>query len=121
MDVPDRIAIGGPDIRIGGRRSTPLIMAMHELATNALKYGALSVDGGRVTVGWRIEEVSDVPRLHIEWREHGGPAVTTPDKKGFGSQLVERGLAMELGGTAEIAFRPEGVVCEIAVPLEDPH
>jgi two-component system CheB/CheR fusion protein len=67
-------------------------MAMHELATNALKYGALSVDGGRVTVGWRVEEVSDVRGLHIEWRELGGPAVTPPDKRGFGSQLVERGL-----------------------------
>jgi two-component sensor histidine kinase len=118
-DVPGRIMIlGSSDARIGGRGSTPLIMAMHELATNAVKYGALSVDAGRVTVSWRIEEVSGVRHLHIEWRELGGPSVTPPEKRGFGSRLVERGLAMELGGKARITFRPEGVVCEITAPLE---
>ena len=116
-DAPDRIAISGPEIRIGGRRSTSLTMAMHELATNALKYGALSVDAGRVTVSWRVEEVSGIRRLQIEWRERGGPPVTPPEKRGFGSRLVERGLAMELGGKAEIAFKPEGIVCEITAPI----
>jgi len=120
-DVPDRITISGPEVRIGGRKSTPLIMAMHELATNAVKYGALSVDAGRVTVGWRFEDVSGIRRLHIEWRERGGPCVTPPEKRGFGSRLVERGLAMELGGEAKIAFRPEGVVCEITASLEGTH
>lgn len=117
-DGPARIAISGPEVRIDSHSSTPLIMAMHELATNALKYGALSVGAGRVTVDWRVEEVSGTRRLHIEWREQGGPLVTPPEKKGFGSRLVERGLAAELGGKAEIAFRPEGVVCEITASLE---
>jgi two-component sensor histidine kinase len=120
-DAPDRIAISGPEIRIDGRRSTSLTMAMHELATNALKYGALSVDAGRVTVSWRVEEVSDIRRLQIEWRERGGPPVTPPEKRGFGSRLIERGLAMELGGKAKIAFRPGGIVCEITASLEGNH
>jgi transposase-like protein len=75
----------------------------------------------RVTVCWRVEDVVRARRLHIEWRESGGPAVTPPEKRGFGSRLVERGLAMELSGKAEIAFRPEGVVCEITASLEGSH
>jgi len=117
-DGPHRIEISGPKVWIGGRRSTSLTMAMHELATNAVKYGALSVDAGRVTVCWRVESVSGTDRLHIEWRERGGPLVTPPERRGFGSRLVERGLAMELGGKAEITFKPEGVVCEITASLE---
>ena len=119
-DAPDRIAISGPEAWIGGRRSTSLTMALHELATNALKYGALSVDAGRVTVRWRFEKAPGVGRLHIEWREQGGPPVTPPKPKqrGFGSRLIERGLAMELGGKAQIVFEPEGVVCEITASLE---
>lgn len=74
-------------------------MAVHELATNALKYGALSVDAGRVAVGWEVEPVSSgINRLTIEWREHGGPPVTPPKRRGFGSGLVERGLATALQG-----------------------
>ena len=117
-DAPDRIAISGPETWISGRRSTSLTMALHELATNALKYGALSVGAGRVTVCWRIEKASGTGRLHIKWRERGGPPVTPPERRGFGSLLVERGLATELGGKAEIAFEPEGVVCGITASLE---
>lgn len=117
-DTPDRIAISGPEVWIDGRRSTSLIMAMHELATNAVKYGALSVDTGRVTVRWRVEGSSGADHLHLEWRERDGPSVTPPKRRGFGSLLVERGLARELGGKAEIAFPPEGVTCEITASLE---
>lgn len=117
-DAPDRVAISGPETWIDGRRGTPLTMAVHELATNALKYGALSVGTGQVTVCWRIEQVSGVGRLCIEWRERGGPPVTLPKQRGFGSRLVERGLAVELGGKADITFEPEGVVCRITALLE---
>ena len=117
-DAPDRIAISGPGAWIDGPRSASLTMAMHELATNAVKYGALSVDGGCVTVCWRIEDTSGVRCLHLEWRERGGPSVKPPKQRGFGSRLIERALAMELRGKAEIAFRPEGVVCEITAFLE---
>ena len=120
-DGSERIAISGPEVRIDGRRSTALTMAVHELATNAVKYGALSVDAGRVAVCWRVEPASGTDRLWIEWREQGGPPVTPPKRRGFGSRLVERGLAMELQGEAEIDFRPEGVVCRITAPLEGTH
>lgn len=117
-DAPDRIAIGGPEVWIGGRKSTSLTMAMHELATNAVKYGALSVDIGRVTICWHVRDVAGAGCLHLEWRECGGPVVTPPKRRGFGSRLVERALAMELGGKAEIIFNPDGVVCEITAFLE---
>ena len=117
-DAPDRIAISGPEVWIDARRSTSLTMAMHELATNAVKYGALSVDTGLVSVCWRVERLCGVDHLHLEWRERGGPSVTPPETRGFGSLLVERGLAQELSGKAEIAFLPEGVVCEITTSLE---
>lgn len=114
---PDRIAIDEPQVWISGRRTTALTMAMHELATNAVKYGALSVGSGRVSVRWHIEEVPGTRQLLIEWREHGGPPVAAPKRRGFGSTLVERGLATELDGHARILFEPEGVVCEIRASL----
>ena len=89
-------------------------MAMHELATNAVKYGALSNDKGRVDVAWRI----DAGQLRIEWRESGGPPVSPPTRRGFGSRLVERGLAGELGGSAVMHFNPEGLFCVINAPLD---
>jgi len=117
-DAPDRIAISGPETWVDGRRTASLIMALHELATNAVTYGALSTDGGRVTVDWQVEDAPGVRHLHLEWRERGGPPVTPPERRGFGSRLVERGLATELGGKAEIAFRPDGIVCVITASLE---
>jgi two-component sensor histidine kinase len=89
-------------------------MAMHELATNAVKYGALSNETGRVEVRWTAEN----ERLRIEWRESGGPPVTQPTRRGFGSRLVERGLAGEMGGSAQLIFEPQGVVCVIEAPLD---
>lgn len=117
-DSPDRISATGPEVWLKGSRTT-LTMAMHELATNAVKYGALSVGSGRVAVRWRIEDAAGGKELLIEWREQGGPPVTSPERRGFGSVLVERGLAAELRGTARIFFQPEGVVCEIRASLED--
>jgi two-component sensor histidine kinase len=88
-------------------------MAVHELCTNAVKYGALSNDAGRVEVVWRIED----GRLRLTWRERGGPPVFPPTRRGFGSRLLEAGLAAELGGSVELAFEPEGLVCRIDAPL----
>ena len=118
-DSPDCISAAGPEVWLSGTRTTTLTMAMHELATNAVKYGALSVGSGRVVVRWHIEEAAGGKQLLIEWREQGGPPVTPPERRGFGSVLVERGLAAELRGTAEISFQPEGVVCEIRASLEE--
>ncbi len=115
--LPDRIVISGPEVWIAGRMTTTLLMALHELATNAVKYGALSVDTGRLAVGWSVE-AAPVSRLHLVWRERGGPQVTPPKRRGFGSRLIERSLATELAGSARIGFEPEGVVCEISASLE---
>ncbi len=111
---PDRFTANGPVVRLSPKVALSLSMAMHELATNAVKYGALSNDTGRVDVSWTLID----GRLSIEWRESGGPPVQTPQRRGFGSRLVERGLAGEMGGTAEITFEPSGVVCVIDAPID---
>ena len=88
-------------------------MALHELGTNAAKYGALSVDGGRVSIAWDVEG----DRLRLEWRESGGPPVEAPSRRGFGSRLIERGLEADLDGRAELHFDPAGLRCEIEASL----
>jgi two-component sensor histidine kinase len=88
-------------------------MALHELATNATKYGALSFDGGTVTLAWRL----DGDRFHLRWEEQGGPPVTPPARKGFGSVLIEQVVPAELRGEAQIAYAPTGVVYRIDAPL----
>jgi two-component sensor histidine kinase len=96
-------------------------MILHELATNAVKYGALSNESGRVSITWDVVDVPEddgVQRrcVHLVWREIGGPAVRTPEKKGFGSTLIERALEGN-HGTSRIEFTPTGVVCSLAVTL----
>ncbi|MBP9234615.1 MAG: PAS domain-containing protein [Hyphomonadaceae bacterium] len=111
---PDRFTAKGPVVRLSPKAALSLSMAMHELATNAVKYGALSNDAGRVDVIWGVKD----GRMRIEWRESGGPPVTAPGRRGFGSRLVERGLAGEMGGKADITFEPSGVVCIIDAPTD---
>lgn len=91
-----------------------LVSVGHELATNAAKYGALSVAQGKISISWRLEDgdESTKARLHFRWAEHGSPAVKPLTKKGFGSRLVERLLAAELNGRSTISYNPAGVVCE---------
>ncbi len=113
--------VEGDDVRITARMATTFSMALHELATNATKYGALSVPGGRVAIRWQQEEKpSGFRLLHLHWKETGGPLVVSPEKRGFGSQLVECALAYDLGGTARIDFEPEGIVCTICAMLSKP-
>ena len=88
-------------------------MALHELATNAVKYGALSNGGGRVTIAW---EQSQTNRVKLVWQESGGPEVSPPKQKGFGSHLIERAFAGQLGGS-ELRFSPEGLSCTLEVAL----
>src|SRR5262249_28180215 len=97
-----------------------LAMAFHELATNAAKYGALSVSAGRIQIHWQPVRLADDKRsvLRIEWIEQDGPPVTHPPQRSFGSKLIEGSIAAELGGTARLTFAPEGLHCEIAIPLE---
>lgn len=111
----------GPDVRLMPRIAVALALSVHELATNAVKYGALSAEGGRVRISWEIREgVSSPPSLHFFWEEIGGPPVTPPIKTGFGTKLIERVLAQEIDGSAQIEYRHDGVVFTAAAPLPDP-
>ncbi len=112
-----RFKIGGPPVRLTPRHALAFVMALHELATNAVKYGALSNGKGRVILNWDIIDDSKPDFLWVRWEEIGGPTVTPPQRKGFGSRMIERALAAELGGTAEIDYRPRGVICTVEAPL----
>ncbi|KAB1074269.1 PAS domain-containing protein [Methylobacterium planeticum] len=114
---PGRFAIGGPTIEIGPKAALSLSLMMHELATNAVKYGALSVPEGRVVVDWQIAGGGGEPTLRMAWTEHGGPAVLPPARRGFGSRLIERGLAGAIGGAVALLYEPGGVVCRVEAPL----
>lgn len=115
---PGRVTLKGPDLRISPKMALALAMGVHELATNAVKYGALSVDKGRVEIAWRLDETASPTQLRLEWRERGGPRVGPPKTRGFGARLLERGLAHELGGQVAIRFLPAGVRCEINAPFD---
>jgi two-component sensor histidine kinase len=92
-------------------------MALHELATNAVKYGALSNKSGSIEVSWELQNGIAPPRLTLRWMEAGGPPVVPPHRRGFGSRLIERTLADDLDGQVEIAFPPTGVVCTVSAPV----
>jgi two-component sensor histidine kinase len=92
---------------------------VHEIATNAAKYGALSNDTGTVRLDWQILAETSEPKLRLIWAEDGGPHVTAPVKRGFGSRLIERSARDQLGGEATVDFLPRGVVYTITCSLED--
>jgi two-component sensor histidine kinase len=93
-----------------------LAMALQELVTNAVKYGALSNATGQITITWNVEP-GERSTLELRWVESGGPAVRTPTRRGFGSRLIERSLAQDLGGQVRIDFAPTGVTCTVHAPL----
>ncbi len=109
------IATDGPDLVIAARPAVALALGLHELATNAAKYGALSVEAGSVDLTWRI--LADADRLEILWQEKGGPAVAAPLQKGFGSRLIERWVSADLAADVAVEFLPDGVRCHILAPL----
>jgi PAS domain S-box-containing protein len=112
-----RIAIAGPkDAVLDAHKAMLLAMALHELSTNAIKYGALSNEGGQVSVRWDLVPGDEAQRLKFVWQESGGPPVKPPERKGFGSVLIERALQRELGGV-EYTFDPGGVTCTLELKL----
>jgi PAS domain S-box-containing protein len=113
-----RFELSGPAIRLSPKTALSLSMALHELATNAMKYGALSAPDGRIRVTWDLAPEPGAARLDLAWTERDGPPVTAPTSRGFGSRLIERGLAAELSGSATIDFHPDGVVCRIRALLD---
>lgn len=115
-DQAERFTIAGDDIRLSPKATLALGIALNELATNAVKYGAFSNDAGTISIQWTLDQRTDGRWLCLHWREHGGPEVSPPTRKGFGSRVIEQGLAHELQGKVELTYPPEGVVCAIYVP-----
>ena len=109
----ERFSLSGPDMRVQPKCAVALSMAIHELSTNAIKYGALSADGGRVAIDWNVAG----ERFGMRWQEEGGPPVSAPTRKGFGSIMIERVLAEQLGGGVVIRYDAGGIVCIIDAPL----
>jgi PAS domain S-box-containing protein len=112
-----RTRVEGPPIQLNPNAAVTLHMGFHELATNAMKYGALSAQVGQIDVAWSIDSDSDPEGLEIVWRERGGPPVATPNRRGFGSRMIEHGLAHEFGGECRLAFDPAGLSCYMRLPL----
>lgn len=117
FDMPaTRFSLAGARVDIAARAALSLSLVMNELSTNATKYGALSNDSGRVAIEWSVDRVTG--DFTLSWSERGGPAVTAPKAKGFGSRLIDHALAGSLGGRTQIDFDREGVTCIICVPLD---
>ncbi|MFN0194839.1 MAG: PAS domain S-box protein [Aestuariivirga sp.] len=115
LNEGERLTISGPAVYLAAERSVPLALIFNELATNAIKHGALSTPAGRIELAWNVETVS--PReqvLILTWREFGGPRVMAPVRRGFGNTLIERSLA---GAKVERRFEPEGLICRIELSI----
>ena len=111
----DRIIAAGPNVSLPAQSSLLLTMCLHELATNAAKYGALSNGSGQVHVGWELLNNGSERKVRLAWRESGGPPVSAPRRKGFGSVLIEQGFAGY--GDAVFDFQPEGLRCSLELSL----
>jgi len=116
----DAVEIGGPGVELGPSAAQALALALRELATNAVKYGALRQPPGRLSVGWHLREVADDTRVVLEWRESNVsmPQSSTPRRKGYGRELIERALPYQLNAVTQLEFTPDGVHCRVELPLE---
>jgi two-component sensor histidine kinase len=119
LNNPERMRMFGPKVPLAPRLAVVLAMIVHEMATNAAKYGALSNDTGTITLDWEVIEDNAKPQMRLIWTETGGPHVTAPVQRGFGSRLIERSARDQLGGEATVDFLPRGVVYTITCALED--
>ena len=114
---PGRLRIEGPALDIGPKAALALALMIHELATNAAKFGALSAAAGHVGVTWEIEALADGPQLRLSWAESGGPSVVPPSRKGFGTRLIERAFAGTVAGAVALDYRETGLHCILTAPL----
>ena len=110
----ERFTVEGPPLRLGPKSAVALSIAVHELCTNAIKYGALASETGHVDIGWDVAD----GRFRWSWRERGGIPVSPPTRRGFGTRMIEGALAAQLSGKVVIDFQPEGVICMIDAPLD---
>ncbi|HEX5775098.1 MAG TPA: sensor histidine kinase [Caulobacteraceae bacterium] len=116
----EQVSVSGPAVQLRQHAGETFALALHELATNAVKYGALATPRGKVAVTWRIIDAPGGARLSLEWRESGVTAVNAdPQRRGFGRDLIERGLPYELGADTTLSFRPGGVRAVIELPLDE--
>jgi two-component sensor histidine kinase len=114
-------AVDGPPVRLSPQQAVALALALHELATNAVKYGALSQPAGRIAITWNIAQDGAGRRfLNLLWAESGGPPVCKPERTGFGTRLIARSFGRESGGRARLTYAPDGVRCVIELPLSSP-
>jgi PAS domain S-box-containing protein len=113
-----RFSVGSDDVRLQPKAALTLAMVFHELATNAAKHGALSNGAaGKIDIAWQLEPTPKGDRMRLRWKESGGPPVTPSGRRGFGSRLIEGGLAQELDGEVRLDYEPAGVVCQIIMPV----
>jgi PAS domain S-box-containing protein len=115
----ERVEISGPEVEVSGKAALSLALMLHEMTTNAVKYGALSVPSGRVALSWSMSSGEDGHMLRLCWRERGGPRIEPPSRKGFGTRLIERGLTGQIGGSLSLDYPPEGVTCTVEAPLQN--
>lgn len=108
---PRRITVNGPLVDLSEHTAGGLALAAHELATNAVKYGALSVAEGKVAVSWSVIPKGDAKKVVLDWRESGGPSVTPPEKPGFGTRVVRQSVAHEPGAQVTLDYKPDGLHC----------
>jgi len=114
---PTRISLNGPPVALEPAVVLSLGMIFHDLATNAAKYGALHTPDGRILIDWGLADQRD-RKLKLSWREIGGPKVTVPDRRGFGSRLIERNIRHDLAGEIDLVYAPDGLIAELTVPLD---
>lgn len=110
-----QFTITSKNIAVSSGPAVGLSMVIHELSTNALKYGALSVPDGRVSIAWSVD--SDTERFNLEWKESGGPTVAEPKQKNFGMRFIEQALPGQLHGEARMIFEPSGFICHVNIPV----
>jgi PAS domain S-box-containing protein len=113
----ERFVVSGDNVLLPPKITLALSIAFHELSTNAVKYGAFSNETGRILISWMVNPGHDGKRLNLRWEEQGGPPVVPPSRRGFGSWVIERGLAHELEGKVELSHPRAGVICTIDIPL----
>ena len=115
--APGRFTVSGPDLTLGASHGLTLALMLHELGTNAAKYGALSTATGRVAISWNVAGVESEARLRFRWEESGGPIVAPPTRTGFGTRLIARSLSHDFGGAVALGFPPTGAVLTLEAPL----
>ncbi len=118
VEESDRFRVSGPPVHLSPQATLTLTMALHELSTNAAKYGALSVADGTVDIRWELAGPPSARKLNLTWQEHGGPEVAPPERRGFGMRLLTGAAAQELDGDVNVDYQTDGVICRMTFPIE---